>query len=188
MSRLVLIVLASTLALPLAAQEGPEPQPDSKVTVPLKKKAAPPRSDQQEQGTGAADRNGEYSSSKTMIIDLSPPGGDNRRADKEAADHVHEMKPWNPHKAEKSIEVGDFYFKRKNYRAAESRYREALQYKDNDAIATFRLGQVLERTQRGDEALEYYQAYLKILPHGEFAEECHKAIVRLSKTAKTVHE
>jgi hypothetical protein len=25
---------------------------------------------------------------------------------------------WNPHMAEKDVEVGDFYFKRKNYRAA----------------------------------------------------------------------
>ena len=42
---------------------------------------------------------------------------------------MSEFHPWNPHKAAKDIEVGDYYFKRKNYRAAEDRYREALFYK-----------------------------------------------------------
>ena len=47
---------------------------------------------------------------------------------------ITELHSWDPHKAAKNVEVGDFYFKRKNYRAAEDRYREALRYKDNDAI------------------------------------------------------
>ena len=38
----------------------------------------------------------------------------------------------------KDIQVGDFYFKRKNYKAALERYKEALYYKQNDAVATFR--------------------------------------------------
>ena len=53
-----------------------------------------------------------------------------------------------PHKAAKDIEVGDFYFKKKNYAAAESRYREALYYKDNDAIATYHLALCLEKLDR----------------------------------------
>ena len=161
------------------------PQPDSIVTVP-KKKASPPRSEEQKQTSDtSADANGEYSSSKTYVVDLSPPLGDKQtHPDAEANSDIKEMKPWNPHRALKDVEVGDFYFKRKNYAAAEARYRDALEYKANDAVATFRLAQVLERTRRGDEAISYYQAYLKILADGPFAEECHKAIARLSKTAK----
>lgn len=179
------LIFVLVLSLPLCAQEGPQPQPDSKVTVP-KKKSQPPRSEPQpeeKQASNSLEGDEGFSSSKDYVIDLSPPAGSRRAEDEELSD-VNELKPWNPHRAAKNIEVGDYYFKRKNYRAAESRYREALEYKPNDAIATFRLGQVLDRTKRGSEALEYYQAYLKILPEGEFSQDCHKAIARLSGNAK----
>lgn len=93
------------------------------------------------------------------------------------------MHPWDPHKAVKDIEVGDFYFKRKNYRAAESRYREALLYKDSDAIATYRLAVCLEKLERPEESREEYESYLKILPHGPEAEHARKAIDRLKSPA-----
>src|SRR6266699_5256339 len=83
----------------------------------------------------------------------------------------------------KDVEVGDFYFKRKNYRAAADRYREALFYKDNDAVATFRLAVCLEKMDQPDEARKEYESYLKILPHGPQAEEAQKAIDRLKGTA-----
>jgi tetratricopeptide (TPR) repeat protein len=102
-----------------------------------------------------------------------------------AAGHwdVSEFHPWNPHKAAKDIEVGDFYFKRKNYRAAQDRYREALFYKDNDAVATFRLAVCLEKMDQPEDARKEYESYLKILPHGPQAEEAHKAIDRLKSPA-----
>src|SRR5262249_5596345 len=57
----------------------------------------------------------------------------------EGSGSTEEVLPWDPHKAAKDVEVGDYYFKRKNYRVVEDRYREALRYKDNDAIAIYRL-------------------------------------------------
>ena len=91
--------------------------------------------------------------------------------------------PGIPHKAAKDVEVGDFYFKRKNYHAAEDRYREALLYKDNDAIATYRLAVCLEKMDRPSEARTEFENYLKILPHGPEAEEAKKAIERLKGLA-----
>lgn len=134
------------------------------------------------------------SSSKDTLVDLSPPEDDAKAhpqsseilMDAERASgnsDVSEFHPWNPHKAAKDLEVGDFYFKRKNYRAAEDRYREALFYKDNDAMATFRLAVCLEKMDQPDEARKEYESYLKILPHGPQAEEAHKAIDRLKGTA-----
>jgi len=96
---------------------------------------------------------------------------------------VGEFHPWDPHKAAKDVEVGDFYFKRRNYHGAEDRYREALYYKENDAIATFRLAVCLEKMDRSGEALTEYENYLKILPHGPEAGEAQKAIDRLRGTA-----
>ena len=141
----------------------------------LQKRNEPPRSDQ-----SASQQQGE-SSSKNTKIDLSPPKGDDiqHRDDEDDNTGVMETKPWNPHKAAKDIEVGDFYAKRKNYGAAISRYREALEYKPKDAEATFKLAHVLEVTKENAEALQLYQQYLKILPNGEFAPEAQKAVERL---------
>ena len=50
-----------------------------------------------------------------------------------------EFHTWNPHKAAKDIEVGNFYFKRGNYRAAEDRYREALNIRRMTLLRRFRL-------------------------------------------------
>jgi len=151
---------------------------------------SPPRSDRINAGDLGNDI-GE-SSSKDTQIDLSPPEDDARKhpqsseamAEAEAeATGVREFHIWDPHKAAKSVEVGDFYFKRKNYRAAEDRYREALGYKDNDAIATFRLAVCLEKLDRPEDALAEYESYLKILPYGADAADAHKAIDRLKSPA-----
>lgn len=171
----------------------PAPKPadsapgDSASSQPRTPNLVPPRSDK----VRADELSEGESSSKDTKIDLSPPA-DDEKAHPQSSDvvsdatggagnpSVGEFHPWNPHKAAKDIEVGDFYFKRKNYRAAEDRYREALFYKDNDAIATFRLAVCLEKMDRREEALQEFESYLKILPHGPQAEEAHKAIERLN--------
>jgi tetratricopeptide (TPR) repeat protein len=131
------------------------------------------------------------SSSKSTQIDLSPPADDAKAHPKsseilmdEGSAEAADTHPWDPHKAAKDIEVGDFYFKKKNYSAAESRYREALYYKDNDAIATYHLALCLEKLDRPGEAREQYESYLKILPHGPEAENAKKAIERLRTGAE----
>jgi len=159
----------------LKSEPVPRSQPE-KVTLPEEEKEKEVRALQ------GRPRNGEESSSRDTIIDLRPPRGDERRPVREddaETSGVNEMKPWNPHKAEKSIEVGEYYFKQKNYKAAISRYREALEYKPRDAVATYRLGEVLERTGDYGEALQRYEEYLKILKNGPFAEECKKGIERV---------
>jgi tetratricopeptide (TPR) repeat protein len=176
-----------------------DPQSPSSSTAgkPSAPNLAPPHSDRVDAGA-LSDEIGE-SSSKDTQIDLSPPENDARahpqsaeamsEAEAEASgvsNGVGEFHSWDPHKAAKSVEVGDFYFKRKNYRAAEDRYREALGYKDNDAVATFRLAVCLEKLQRPDDARAEYESYLRILPHGPLAEEAQRSIERLKNaTAKS---
>jgi tetratricopeptide (TPR) repeat protein len=129
------------------------------------------------------------SSSRDTKVDLSPPKDDAKshpysrgavsEAGTDTTSDVQEFHPWDPHKAAKDIEVGDFYFKRKNYRAALDRYREALFYKSNDALANFHMGQCLEKLDNPEEAAVHYQEYLKILPHGPLSLEAQKALERL---------
>ncbi len=124
------------------------------------------------------------SSSKTTKVNLAPPPGEPDfrigGGDVDVRAGVNETKPWNPHKSDKDVEVGDFYYKRQNYRAAESRYREALYWMDNNALANFRLAQTLEQLGRYQEATKYYRQYVSILPRGNEANEAHKAVDRLA--------
>jgi tetratricopeptide (TPR) repeat protein len=147
--------------------------------------SAPPRSDRVD--AASLDDTGE-SSSKDTQIDLSPPPGEEKNGsggsgdDQADSGDVSEFHPWDPHKAAKDMEVGDFYFRKKNYIAAESRYREALEYKENDATATFKLAICLEKESRPEEAREEFETYLKILPYGSEAPEAKKAIERLKSS------
>src|SRR5438093_1385994 len=56
------------------------------------------------------------SSSRDTIIDLSPPPNDAAKhpesssAEVDPDSEVIEVKKWDPHRAEKDIEVGDYYF------------------------------------------------------------------------------
>ena len=180
------------LALSICLSGGAWAQQDSKAGNGPGQNQAPPRSDQNQ-----SDRNREAgeSSSRDSRIDISPPKDDAKShpyskaavADMEAEDNpedsdVQEVHPWNPMKALKDVEVGDYYFKRKNYRAALDRYKEALFYKDNDAIASFRLAQCQEKLGDKSEAKKYYEQYLKILPEGEFAKEARTSLDRLEKS------
>ena len=164
------VVLACALAW---GQGAPTAEPKSGPLPP--KNPPPPRSEP------VQDPN--ESSSRDTRIDIRDSSGqmppDMNEGEDSADSDVQEMKPYDPHRAEKNVEVGDYLMRRKNYRAAESRYREALEYKPNDAIATFRLAVALEKMGEQDEARQRYQEYLKILPHGKLAADAKKALERL---------
>lgn len=158
--------------------------------------AVPWSSGQNSDKSSERDREAEVSSSRDTRVDISPPKDDEKAhpfskaavADLEGEDKpensdVQEFHPWNPMKAMKDVEVGDFYFKRKNYRAALERYKEALYYKDNDAMASLRLAECQEKLGDKVEAKKYYEQYLKILPEGEFAKEAQAGLDRLGKSA-----
>jgi tetratricopeptide (TPR) repeat protein len=198
-SLLCLMLLGWSLGL-CAQSSNPSPpassnsqKPDSAATPPAKSQPnpnlAPPRSDSV--NANSLDNGPGESSSKDTQIDLSPPPDDAKGhphnsdvlKDEGSSGDVH---PWDPHRAAKDIEVGDFYFRRKNYHGAEDRYREALLYKDNDAIATYRLAICLEKMDRPGEAIAEFESYLRILPHGPQAGDARKAIDRLKGPSASV--
>lgn len=164
-----LIAIFALLTSSLLAQDSPpkpaDPDPEARESSSrdTRTDTTPPKDDA---------KNHPYSSS--AVSDLEAPAPD--------SSDVQEFHPWNPMKALKDVEVGDFYFKRKNYRAALERYKEALYYKDNDAVASFRLAVCQEKLGDKDEARKYFEQYLKILPDGPFAKEAHASLDRLAKT------
>ncbi len=175
MRRLIFLLAACLCLVVPGAGRGQEGHRDANQNQP------PPRSERSKEA-------GE-SSSRDSRIDLSPPSNDAKDhpnstlprddADDNASADVAEFHTFDPHRAAKDIEVGDFYFKKKNYGAALERYREALSYKPNDAFANFRMAQAFEKLARLDEAVEHYQEYLKVLPNGPQAEEAKKALEKL---------
>ena len=157
---------------------------------------APPRSDE-EKSRALRGEAGE-SSSRDTRIDVSPPKDDakdhpNRGtgvsdADEGPAGDVQELHAFNPYRAAKDNEVGDYYFKRKNYKAALARYQDALIYKENDAVANFRLAQCYEKLYQPDEAVTHYQEYLRILPQGPLSKDARKALAKLGSAEKQTSE
>ncbi len=180
-SRLAFVLAGAMVCAPLLAaqrQEAPgqadgplteDPRYNQSTKAPqTPANRVPPRSD-------------EESSSEQTRIDLSPPAGDaaaHPNGGNEAETEAHE---WNPLRAMKDVEVGNYYFRAANYKAALSRYREALQFKPHDAVATFKLAQTLEKMKEFEQARSRYQEYLTILNDGPSAGEARKALERLNK-------
>jgi tetratricopeptide (TPR) repeat protein len=86
--------------------------------------------------------------------------------------------------AAKSVEIGDFYLRRKKFNAALSRFQEALKTDPHYAPAYRELGKVYESMGLWQKALDAYRRYLDELPSALDAREAkaiHKAIARLQK-------
>jgi Tfp pilus assembly protein PilF len=97
-----------------------------------------------------------------------------------AADDEEVLKPWDPHKAAKDVEVGQWYLKMKNYRAALERFNDALTYKPNDADAIFGLAVTQEKLDLLAKADQSYRKYLEILPNGPRSKEAEEALTRIA--------
>jgi tetratricopeptide (TPR) repeat protein len=186
MLRFVATVL---LVLPLAGFAIAQQPSADQDSAPAQKTS---RSDQQKERDRDAEA-GDSSSHETRI-DLSPPkddaknhpgaGSDAAQPSGDSSSDVQEMHPWNPYRAAKDDEVGDYYFKLKNYQAALARYQDALVYKENDAVANFRMAQCFEKLNQPEEAITHYKEYLKILPEGPFAKDARKALEKLGAAQK----
>ena len=196
-----LIVFALLTAFGLA-QDSPDKSHADKTgpdkTAPDKagaSKAAPADKAAADKAEGS--REVEESSSRSTRTDISPPPDDEKNhpgsknelqelglpdiSDNPEPTDVQEFHPWNPMKALKDIEVGNYYFNRKNYKAALDRYKEALYYKDGDAVASYRLALCEEKLGDKAEAKKYYAQYLKVLPEGPLAKDAQASLDRLAK-------
>jgi Tfp pilus assembly protein PilF len=89
-----------------------------------------------------------------------------------------------PPSASHSVEIGNFYLRRKEFKAALSRFEEAVKTDPHYALAYRGLGRVYERIGLRQKALDAYRRYLDELPSAQEAREAkqvHKAVARLQK-------
>ena len=102
--------------------------------------------------------------------------------DAHSSDPDDHAKPFAPPAASKSVEVADYYFKKKMYTAALSRYQEATKTDSYYAPGYLGLGKTYEKMGLKQKALNAYQKYLDLLPSAKQAEEAkkvHEAMARL---------
>lgn len=168
-----LVVLAMLLEAPvLWAQEGrpsaPNPGDAGPILVPRNSRA--PRSQQDAGGKV-------FSSSKQTKIDIGTPGS----SPLNSSGDVNEMRPFDPHQADKDMEVAAYYFKQKNYCGALDRYYSALYYDSRFAEAAFRLAETYEKLGDFADARRHYQQYLDIWARGPLAPDAQKKLADLKQ-------
>jgi tetratricopeptide (TPR) repeat protein len=98
--------------------------------------------------------------------------------------HADPVRSYVSPSASKSVEIGDYYLRRKKFNAALSRFQEALKTDPHYAPAYRELGKVYEGMGQSQKALDAYRKYLDELPSARDAREdkrIHKAIARLQK-------
>ncbi len=104
-----------------------------------------------------------------------------------APDELEDSFHYVPPSARQSVEIGNFYFRRKDYPGALSRYEEAARDDPYYAPAYLGMGKVYEKTGKNREALDTYEKYLDVLPSQKQADEAkgvHNAIRRLRRKLK----
>ena len=90
---------------------------------------------------------------------------------------------FDPLHAEKSIEIGMFYFKKGNYDAALDRFIDATRFQPALARPLRLFGETYEKMHENGRAVESYKKYLQILPGAVDAARVKKRIAALD--AKT---
>lgn len=83
---------------------------------------------------------------------------------------------FNPLEAEKDLKVGLYYFKKGNYKASTSRFREATLWNPTFAEAFLRLGESEEKLKDKKAADAAYSQYLALAPDGKEAESVKKKL------------
>jgi tetratricopeptide (TPR) repeat protein len=92
-----------------------------------------------------------------------------------------EPKEPNPMLAEENLEIGDFYYKRKNYKAAIQRYIEALEYQPNLVKAFEALAKAYEKNDEFDKAINTYRDFLEKYPDSPKASDFRDKLSELEK-------
>jgi tetratricopeptide (TPR) repeat protein len=86
---------------------------------------------------------------------------------------------FNPIQAEKEVKVGEYYFKKGNYRAAAQRFREATKWNQGYGEAWLRLGETAEKQKDSKTAKEAYAKYLELAPDAKDASEIRKKVEKM---------
>lgn len=83
---------------------------------------------------------------------------------------------FNPLQAEKELRIGNFYFRKGNFKAAAGRFREAARWNPNFPDAYLRLGEAEEKRKDPKAAREAFAKFLELAPQDKRASEVRKKL------------
>ena len=106
-----------------------------------------------------------------------PPKPNSDNATKNADDQPK----WDPLRAEKDLEVGQYYMKRGDYDAAIDRFTDAIEAKPGYAVPFKFLGEAQEKKGVKKKAIKSYQRYLDLVPRADDADKIRKKIEKLTR-------
>ncbi len=91
---------------------------------------------------------------------------------------------FNPLQALKELQVGRFYMKKGNYRAAALRFQEATRWDGTNPDGFLLLGEASEKQKDTAAAREAYTKYLQLAPEAKNAAEIRKKLAVKRKSHK----
>ena len=112
--------------------------------------------------------------------DMKPKSSIKQRKDT-ATQNAPDQPAWDPLRAEKDLEVGQYYMKKGDVDAAIDRFQDAVVAKPGYAIPFRFLGEAQEKKGLKKQAIKSYQRYLDLYPHAEDGDKIRKKIDKLYK-------
>lgn len=116
--------------------------------------------------------------------DMKPksPAKQNSKQKKDTAtQNTPDQPAWDPLRAEKDLEVGQYYMKKGDLDAAIDRFQDATSAKPGYAIPFRYLAEAQEKKGLKKQAIKSFQRYLDLYPHAEDGEKVRKKIDKLYK-------
>ncbi len=89
----------------------------------------------------------------------------------------------NPLLSEQNLNVGNYYFKKKNYPAAISRYLEAIEYQPDSVRAYDALTRAYEKDNQTDKAIAAYKQFIEKNPDSPKTPDFRARLARLEKAS-----
>ncbi len=121
-------------------------------------------------------------SSKPPDVPAAPPPKTAAKQKKDTAtQNAPDQPAWDPLRAEKDLEVGQYYMKKGDLDAAIDRFQDATAAKPGYAIPFRFLAEAQEKKGLKKQAIKSYQRYLDLYPHAEDGDKVRKKIDKLYK-------
>jgi len=109
----------------------------------------------------------------------SPKKPDKKQKSDTATENAPDQPSWDPLRAEKDLEVGQYYMRKGDVDAAIDRFQDATTAKPGYAIPFRYLGEAQEKKGLRREAIKSYLRYLDLYPHAEDGDKIRKKIDKL---------
>jgi tetratricopeptide (TPR) repeat protein len=119
------------------------------------------------------------SSSKPADAPAPPAKPKPKKNGDNATKNAPDQPTWDPLRAEKDIEVGQYYMRKGDVDAAMDRFQDATTAKPGYAVPFRYLGEAQEKKGLKKEAIKSYQRYLDLYPHAEDGGKIRKKIDKL---------